>query len=173
MISHVLRKTSTQLGPSSSLDYRAGLPSWVYPVEVLHHLLGAKGEQHVLAAAAAAASSNKQQALKKSLRPYRGSKPASKKLKTTGEQRRITTNKFRCVLSCLAHSMANLVSKNGRDRPETSGRSPVCQVGVCNEGRCSSMEIGLLKDGKWVFNTACTMPWCHTVVHFEVEMSRF
>ena len=33
------------------------LPSWVYPVEVLHHLLGAKAEQHVLASS----SSSKQQ----------------------------------------------------------------------------------------------------------------
>ena len=37
----------------------------------------------------------------------------------------------------------------------------MCQVGVCNEGRWSSMEIGLSKGGKWVFNTACTMSWCH------------
>ena len=49
----------------------------------------------------------------------------------------------------------------------------MCQVGVCNEGRCSSMAIGLSNEGKWVFNVACTMPWCHTVVHFEVKMSRF
>ena len=35
------------------------------------------------------------------------------------------------------------------------------------------MAIGLSKDGKWVFNKACTTPWCHTVVHFEVKMSRF
>ena len=35
------------------------------------------------------------------------------------------------------------------------------------------MAIGLLKDGKWVFNKACTTPWCHAVVHFEVKMSRF
>ena len=59
------------------------------------------------------------------------------------------------------------------DRLENSGRSPVFQVGVCNEGRCSSMAIGLSKERKWVFNKACTMPWCHTVVHFEVKMSRF
>ena len=80
MISHALRKTRTQLGSSSSLDYRAGftllwfyttfLPSCVYPVEVLHHLLGAKDELHVLASS--------KQAVKKSLRPHRGSKPASK-----------------------------------------------------------------------------------------------
>ena len=51
--------------------------------------------------------------------------------KTTGEPRRITTNKLRCVLSRLACSTADLVSKNGRfwavfgrfqdDRPENSG----------------------------------------------------
>ena len=49
----------------------------------------------------------------------------------------------------------------------------MCLVGVCNEGRCSSMVIGLSNDGKWVFNKACTMPWCHTVVHFEVKTIRF
>ena len=49
----------------------------------------------------------------------------------------------------------------------------MCQVGVCNEGRCSSMAIGLSNDGKWVFNKTCTMHWCHTVVHFELKMSRF
>ena len=35
------------------------------------------------------------------------------------------------------------------------------------------MAIGLSKDGKWVFNKACTTPWCHAVVHFEVKISRF
>ena len=49
----------------------------------------------------------------------------------------------------------------------------MCQVGVDNEGRCSSMAIGLSKNGTWEFNKVCTMPWCHTVVHFEVKMSRF
>ena len=50
----------------------------------------------------------------------------------------------------------------------------MCQVGVCNGGRCSSMAIGLSNDGKWVFNTACTMPWCHHGVgDFEVKTSRF
>ena len=49
----------------------------------------------------------------------------------------------------------------------------MCQVGVCNEGRCSLMAIGLSNDGKRVFNKACAMAWCHTVVHFEVKMSRF
>ena len=37
----------------------------------------------------------------------------------------------------------------------------------------SFMAIGLSKDGKWVFNKACTTPWCHAVVHFEVKTSRF
>ena len=35
------------------------------------------------------------------------------------------------------------------------------------------MAIGVSKDGKWVFNKACTTPWCHAVVHFEVKMSHF
>ena len=26
------------------------------------------------------------------------------------------------------------------------------------------MAIGLSKDGKWVFNKACTTPWSHAVV---------
>ena len=24
-----------------------------------------------------------------------------------------------------------------------------------------------------MFNKACTTPWCHAVVHFDVKMSRF
>ena len=35
------------------------------------------------------------------------------------------------------------------------------------------MAIGPSKDGKWVFNKACTTPWCHAVGHFEVKVSRF
>ena len=35
------------------------------------------------------------------------------------------------------------------------------------------MAIGLSNDGKWVFNKACTTPWCHAVVHFEVKTSLF
>ena len=35
------------------------------------------------------------------------------------------------------------------------------------------MAIGLSKNGKWVFKKACTTPWSHAVVHFEVKMSRF
>ena len=100
-----------------------------------------------------------------------------------GERMRITANKFCCVLSRLACSTADLVSKNGRfwailgcfhdDRPQSSGRSPLRQAGVSDEFRCFFMAIGVLKDGKWVSNKACTTPWCHAVVHFEVKMSRF
>ena len=35
------------------------------------------------------------------------------------------------------------------------------------------MAIGVLKEGQWVINKACTTPWCHAVVHFEVKTSRF
>ena len=35
------------------------------------------------------------------------------------------------------------------------------------------MAIELSKNGKWVFNKACTTPWCHAMVHSEVKMSRF
>ena len=48
----------------------------------------------------------------------------------------------------------------------------MCQVGVFNEGHSSSVAIGLSKECKLVFDKACTMPWCHVVVHFEVKMSR-
>ena len=47
------------------------------------------------------------------------------------------------------------------------------QVGVLNEGRCSSTANGPSKRCKRVFNKECAMPWCHTVVNFEVKMSRF
>ena len=50
---------------------------------------------------------------------------------------------------------------------------PVRHVGVYNEGRSSSIAIGLLNDCKWVFNKASPTPWCDVVVHFEVKMSRF
>ena len=96
---------------------------------------------------------------------------------------RITTNRFRAGLSRLDRSTANLVSKNGHfravfgcfqdDRPKSLGRSPLRQAGVSDEGRCYFMAIGLSNNGKWVFNKACTTPWCHAVVHFEVKMSRF
>ena len=49
----------------------------------------------------------------------------------------------------------------------------MCPMRVCNKGRCSSMAIGKSNDGKWVFNKACTMPWCQMVVHYVVKMSLF
>ena len=35
------------------------------------------------------------------------------------------------------------------------------------------MAIGPSNHGKWVFNKALTIPWCHAVVHFDVKLSRF
>ena len=35
------------------------------------------------------------------------------------------------------------------------------------------MTIGVLKDGKWVFNKACTAPWCHALVNFSGENEPF
>ena len=49
----------------------------------------------------------------------------------------------------------------------------MCQVGVFNEGRSSSIVHGVSNECKSVFNKACGMPWCHTVVHFGVKISHF
>ena len=35
------------------------------------------------------------------------------------------------------------------------------------------MAIGLSEDGNWVFTKACTTPWYHAVVDFEVQNSRY
>ena len=43
---------------------------------------------------------------------HRGTKSRSKWLKMTTEQIHIKRNTLRVILSCLAHSLANLVSKN-------------------------------------------------------------
>ena len=45
--------------------------------------------------------------------------------------------------------------------------------GAFQRGLSSSTAIGLFNECKWVFNKVCTMPWCHTMVHFEVKMSNF
>ena len=87
---------------------KEGLPGGVYLAEVLQPFLGSKDEQHI-----SASTKWQQQAVQQSLRRHRGSKPASKSLKTTGEQTRITTNKFRDVSSRLARSMADLMCKKG------------------------------------------------------------
>ena len=41
----------------------------------------------------------------------------------------------------------------------------MCQVGVSNEGRSSSMVIGLSNNGKWVMKEAFSAPLCLPVVH--------
>ena len=63
---------------------RSGKPSLgdkrlVCPIEVLHHLLGSKGEQHILVSNSNSSSSGgkqQQQVVQKSLRPHRVSQPA-------------------------------------------------------------------------------------------------
>ena len=156
------------------------LPSWVYPVEVLYHLLASKAGQHVLAAIAAA-SSSKQQAegpkvLVTTLWLQTGIQVAQIDRGTNAHHHKQVSLHFEPSSPLYGRCSVQKWPFLGRfqdDRPESLGQSPVCQVGVSNEGRCSSMAIGLSNDGKWVFNKACTMPWCHTVVHFEVKMSRF
>ena len=88
------------------------LPSWVHPMEVLHNLLGSKGERHVLAAATAARAASSRR-LKKSLRGQSASNTACKCLKKTGEKMCITANRFRCILRRLACSTADLLFKIG------------------------------------------------------------
>ena len=64
-------------------------------------------------------------------------------------------------------------------RAESLGRSPVCHIGVSDEGRSSStgfhrlLPLGCQMIANGVFNEASLMPWCHAVVHFVVKMSRF
>ena len=91
----------------------------------------------------------------------------------------ITRNKFCGILSRLAHFMVNLVSKKWPfsacfqdDRPHSSGRSPVCQVPVSDEGHFCSIAKGS-NDCKRLFNKTSSTPWCLSIVHFEVEISRF
>ena len=51
----------------------------------------------------------------------------------------------------------------------------MCHVGISNEGRSSSMAIGLSNDCKKVFNEVPLTPWCHVIVHGgnEVKMTYF
>ena len=53
------------------------------------------------------------------------------------------------------------------------GQSPVCHVSISNEGRSSSILIGLSKDCKWMPHEAALTPWCHAVVHFELKQAIF
>ena len=72
-----------------------------------------------------------------------------------------------------------MLSRSGRSSRYTPfyGRFSVQKwpVSGCfhDDGRCFSIAMGLSKGCKLVFNKACSMPWCHIVVHFEVKMSRF
>ena len=152
-------------------------PSWVYPVEVLHQFLGSKDEQHVLASskqAAAAAGGPKVLAttlwLKTDTQVAQNDRGAKAHHHEQVSCHFEPSSPFYGPISVSKWPFWGCFHD---DRPENSGRSPVCRVGVSDEGRCSSIAIGLSNDGKWVFNEACTMPWCHTVVHFEVKMSRF
>ena len=160
------------------------LPSWVYPVEVLHHLLGSKGGQHVLAAAASSSSSSSSSSkqagdpkvlatalwLKTGIQVPQNDQGANAHHHKQVSCRFQSSGPFCGRLSVKKWPFLGCFQDN---RPENSGRLPVFQVGVCAEDCCSSMAIGLSNNGKWVFNTAFTMPWCHTVVHFEVKISRF
>ena len=159
------------------------LPSWVYPVEVLHHLLGSKGGQHVLAAAASSSSSSsssKQAGYPKVLATAPWLKTGIQVAHSDQGANAHHHKQILCRFQPSGPFYGRLSVKKWPflgcfqdNRPENSGQLPVCQVGVCAEGCCSSVAIGLSNDGKRVFNTACTMPWCHTVVHFEVKISRF
>ena len=156
------------------------LPSWVYPVEVLQPYLGSQGEQHILAA-----TSRKQQqqqqaggekvllwtlCLKSGMQVAQNNRRANahhhNEVLSYFEPSSLFYGRFSCqkwpFLGCFQG-----------DRPENSGRSPLCQVGVFNEGRSSSITIGPSKECKWVGNKACAMPWCLAVADFEVKMSRF
>ena len=46
-------------------------------------------------------------------------------------------------------------------------------IGLCHEGRSSSIVIGLSNDCKWVFNEASPTLWCHAVVRLGMKMGRF
>ena len=46
-----------KMGSGVGTKRRLSLPSWVYPVEVLHPFLGSKGEQHILASSSSSSSS--------------------------------------------------------------------------------------------------------------------
>ena len=89
----------------------------------------------------------------------------------TAEQMRITTNRVHAISSRLARSTADFVSKNGRFGAVF--RTIVLKTQDDRRKCAFSMAIGLSKGCKRVFNKACAMPWCHTVVHFEVKMSHF
>ena len=148
-------------------------------MEVLHHLLGSKTGQHILAATAASRGS-KQAGDPNVPAPAQSFKTG---IQLTPNDQDPEAHNHKLVGLHFTPSLplyGQFSVQEGPflgcfqdDRPEGWGRSSVCHVGVCNEGRGSFMAIRLSNDGIWVFNTACTMPRCHTVVHFEVKMSCF
>ena len=83
---------------------------------------------------------------------------------------RITTNKFRAGSTRLARSMADLVSKNGRFWAVFM----TIVLKVEDDRQCVKWAFAMRAIVlPWVLNKACTLPWCYTVVHFEVKMRRF
>ena len=66
------------------------------------------------------------------------------------------------------HAVVHFEVKRGRfsacsqdDGPRSLGLSPLCHVGLSNEGRFSSMATGLSNGCQWVFNEACLTLGCH------------
>ena len=49
----------------------------------------------------------------------------------------------------------------------------MCQVGVSNGGRSSSIAVGPSNDSKCVFNEASLTPWCHFGVKVRFFFSLF
>ena len=146
-----------RLGPSSVL-----VRVLIYPVQVLHHFLGSKDELHVLAAAAiaaaAAAAAGAQKVLATTPRLKTG-------IQVTQNDRRANAHHHEQVSLHFEPTSPFYGRFSVQKRPFLdcfglfSGRSPLRQAGVSNEGRCSFMAIGLSEDGKWVFNKACITPW--------------
>ena len=141
--------------PAPALDLTTSLrgdllPSWVYPVEVLHHFLGAKGEQHILAPA-----SSKQQAATGDPKVLAMTPWLKTGIQVAQNNRGANTHHHKQV-SCRFEPSSPFYGRFNvqkwlffgafqDDRSENSGRSPVCQVGVFNERRSSSIAIGLSK----------------------------
>ena len=90
----------------------------------------------------------------------------------TTDQMCITTSKFYAIRSRIVHSMANLVSKNGRFWAIFT-MIVLKDQGDCGEGNFFLVAVGLSKECKLVLNEPRAMPWCQAVVLFEVKMSRF
>ena len=168
-----------RLGPSSVL-VQVLITELSLPCRGFTHFLGSKDEQHILATAS---SSSKQQAATGNPKVLARTLWLETGIQVAQTDRRANTHHHKQV-PCRFEPSGPFYGRFSvqkwpflgcfqDDRRENSRRSPVCRVGVSNEGCCSFIAIGLANDGQWVFNKACAMPWCHAVVHFEVKMSRF